>query len=69
MAITDDSARRASMIKTARNNKKLSQKDLGEILGISGTTVSGYELGTRTPNISMTKKLCDALDLEPREFI
>lgn len=37
-------------IKELRTNKKMTQEDLGKILGVTKVSISGYENGTREPD-------------------
>ena len=46
-------------LKLLRKNKKLSQKKLGEKLGMAISTISGYEKGTRTPDLDKLKLIAD----------
>ena len=54
-----------SRIKEARLKKKMSQEQLGAILGVSKVSVCGYEKGTRTPTMENFLQLIEILDLEP----
>lgn len=46
-------------LKEVRENKKMTQEELGDVLGLSQETISQYEAGTRTPNIHMAKKIAE----------
>lgn len=46
-------------IKELRLNKKLSQQELGNIIGVSKVSISGYENGTRTPNLDKLIELAN----------
>lgn len=48
-----------SNLRYLRNKKKLSQTDLGKLIGRDHTTISGYESGKRTPSLSDIGKLTD----------
>lgn len=52
-----------------RKEKQLTQKQLGEILGISDKTVSKWETGHGLPDISMIMPLCDILDINVNELL
>jgi transcriptional regulator with XRE-family HTH domain len=52
-------------IKEARIKKKMSQEQLGQLLGVSKVSVCGYEKGTRTPTMENFLQLIEILDLEP----
>lgn len=42
---------RGDRLKLLRQKKKLSQSELGKIIGVSKSTISCYENGTRTPSM------------------
>ena len=44
-------------LKKLRENKQLLQKDLGEILGVSASTIGMYEQGRREPDNTILKKI------------
>lgn len=48
-------------IKAARKSKGLSQKELGELLGISAASVSQYENGDRNPKLETLQRFAKAL--------
>jgi len=45
-------------LKELRDEKGLSQAQLGKEIGIAQKTISNYELGAREPDIETIKKLC-----------
>lgn len=47
-----------------RKEKKLTQDQLGELMGISGKSVSKWERGLNMPDIEKLEKLCDVLDVK-----
>lgn len=49
-------------IKYCRNLKGLTQKDLGRLLGLAISTISGYELGTSEPDNNTIKKMAEIFD-------
>lgn len=53
------------LIKFYRNEKKISQEELAEKLGVSRVTITRYENGTRVPSIDMLRKIAKALDVPP----
>lgn len=53
------------LIKLYRNEKKISQEELAEKLGVSRVTITRYENGTRVPSIDMLRKIAKALDVPP----
>ncbi|MBP3920611.1 MAG: helix-turn-helix transcriptional regulator [Bacilli bacterium] len=52
-------------LKEARIKKKMSQEELGNLLGVSKVSICGYEKGTRTPTMENFLELIEILDLEP----
>lgn len=50
-------------IALARKKKKLTQKELSKITGISDVMISQYERGIRIPKLFQLKKFADALDV------
>jgi len=51
-------------LKEARKNKKYSQQELGNMLGVSKVSICGYEKGTRTPTMVNFLDLVKILDLD-----
>lgn len=49
------------MIRETRKAKGLTQKELGEKLGISESAVSKYESGKENPTAELIQKVADAL--------
>lgn len=52
-------------LKEARKAKKLTQRQLAEMLGTTNTAVSNWENGTNTPTFSMLDKMSQILDINP----
>lgn len=48
-------------IKKCRNENKLSQKELGEKLGVSQAMIAQYESGKRLPKLETIQKIAEAL--------
>jgi len=46
-------------VKQLRRTNGMSQQDLGNLLGVSKVSVSGYENGTRVPSMSILVKMVD----------
>jgi transcriptional regulator with XRE-family HTH domain len=46
-----------------RKKKKLSQADLGKIIGTSGDVIGRYERGDIIPSIEVVAKIADALEI------
>lgn len=55
----------ADRLKEARVSAALSQKELGDIVGVTGNAISNYEKGTSSPNDKTLLRLFDALGVEP----
>lgn len=50
-------------IKALRVEKKMSQKELAEVLGVSPSTIGMYEQGRRNPDGNMIVKLCEVFSV------
>lgn len=48
-----------SRLRALRKGKRINQATLGKILGVSKVSVSGYENGTREPDITSLIRLAD----------
>ena len=46
----------------ARHDKKLTQKQLAELIGTKQSSISRFEKGTYTPDLDFMKKLAKGLD-------
>lgn len=55
-------------MKIARKRKKMSQKDVAEIIGVAKSSFSLYESGNREPNIETIRKIAAVLDVTPNEL-
>ena len=56
-------------LKEYREQKGLSQTELANCVGLKQTTISQYENGSRRTNLSMAKKLADALGMTLDDFV
>ena len=56
-------------IKSARERKKMSQYEVAPMVGISQPYLSYIERGERDIDFVLALKLCDAVDVDIREFI
>ena len=56
-------------ISTCRKEKNLTQKQLGEELGVTDRAVSNWEIGKSFPVISLIETLCQILVFCVSEFI
>jgi len=52
-------------IKKRREEKRLTQVDLGLLVGVSQVYISQFETGGLTPSESLTKKITEILDIGP----
>jgi transcriptional regulator with XRE-family HTH domain len=52
-------------IKAARQKQKLSQEDLGDLMGVSFQSVQQWESGTTTPRTTRMRKLATVLKTTP----
>lgn len=55
-------------LKEFREQKGLSQTELANRVGLKQTTISQYENGSRKPNLAMSKKIADTLEITLDEF-
>ena len=55
-------------IREARKRKSLTQKELGEILGVTQATAQQYESGKRKPKIETLKRIAKALGVPLAEL-
>lgn len=55
-------------LKQIRENRGLSQTELGNRVGLKQTTISQYENGLRKPNLTVAKRLSDALEISLDDF-
>ena len=46
-------------LKALRNERHISQSELGNLLGVTKVSVCGYEKGTRIPSIDVFVKILD----------
>ena len=56
-------------LKELRKEKKLTQEQLAEQLGVSNKTISKWENGKCMPDYSLIQKLCEALDVTLPELM
>ncbi|MBQ5328804.1 MAG: helix-turn-helix transcriptional regulator [Oscillospiraceae bacterium] len=57
------------MLKSLRRERKITQKNLAEILHISQTSVSKYETGEAVPDLELIVKMADFFGVSLDEFI
>ncbi len=51
-------------LKEARKNAKLTQQQLGDLIGVANSTIAGYESGNSEPDMSKINKLLNALSID-----
>jgi transcriptional regulator with XRE-family HTH domain len=56
-------------IKSFRNIRRISQKTLAELSGVSEGAIRKYEAGTGNPKSAQLKKLAQALELDDTAFL
>ena len=56
-------------IKSARTNKKLTQKEVAEAIGVSQTYVYFLEQGDRNVDLSLALTLCQFLGCDLNDFV
>lgn len=56
-------------IKEIRKSKKLSQAELGNLIGVAAASIMRYEKGQREPNKETIEKLAMALNISPSELL
>ena len=56
-------------IKKYREEKKITQVEVAEVLGVKPATVSKYEAGTLEPNIESLKKLAELFEISVDELL
>jgi len=52
-----------------RKEKKITQSELAEKLGVTDRTISNWENGKNMPDLSLFKPLCEILDISINELI
>ncbi len=63
-----DQVRIGKLIAECRKNKKMTQVELAEKLGVSDKSVSKWENGVCLPEVSLYKDLCEILGITLNEF-
>lgn len=58
-----------SRIRKYREARKLSQKELAELIGVSNGRVSNWEQGLNRPDADMLADICRALNVSPSELL
>lgn len=58
-----------AFLKKLRNEKRITQEQLAEILGVSGRTVSRWETGNNLPDLSILVQISEYYDVEIKEIL
>lgn len=56
-------------LRSAREHKGLSQKEVAERIGVAKSTYSLYESGNREPNVQTIKKISDVLNISADKLL
>ena len=56
-------------IKTLRKANDMTQKEFSEIIGVSRSTLAGYETGKIEPSLNVITKMANTFDLSPAYFL
>lgn len=56
-------------LKRIRKARGLTQEELGNIVGVSKSSISQYESGNKTPSFEIALKLAEALDCESADLV
>lgn len=63
-----DQEKIGKLINTLRKEKKWTQKELADLIGVSDKSVSKWERGVCLPDVSLFKALCETLGITLNEF-
>jgi plasmid maintenance system antidote protein VapI len=61
--------RKGGLIQILRNNRNISQGELGDKLGVTGKYVSDLEHGRRAISMNIAKKLAKIFERKPERFL
>ena len=64
-----DQEKIANLIKTIREENNLTQKDLGDSLGVSAQAVSKWENGKNIPDIAILKEISDKYNIDINDLL
>ena len=64
-----DQIKIGNFISECRKNKKMTQEQLAEKLGVTSKSVSRWENGNTMPDYSLLKDLCNELDINVNELL
>lgn len=58
----------AAMLKRIRTEKNITQKELGDYLGVGDSTISAWERGQNSIDMTVLIKICEFLGVSINEF-
>ena len=61
--------RPGTLIRQARNNLKLTQRELAALVGVKASHIAYIENGQRNPSLALLRRLADTLGLNRRELL
>ena len=64
-----DQEKIGKFLASLRKEKKLTQQELAEKLGVSDRTIGNWENGRNMPDLSLFKPLCQELDITINELL
>ena len=64
-----DQVKVGEFISTARKEKRMTQKELAEQIGVSDKTISRWETGNGLPDMAYLTPLCDFLGVSVNELL
>ena len=64
-----DQEKIGKFIAECRKDKKLTQSELAEKLGVTDKSISNWENGRNMPDLSLFKSLCESLDISINDLI
>lgn len=64
-----DQKKIGAFLKQLRNEKRITQEQLAEILGVSNRTVSRWETGNNLPDLSILVQISEYYDVEIKEIL
>ena len=64
-----DQEKIGKFIAESRKNKKMTQTELAEVLGVTDKSIGNWENGRNMPDLSLFKPLCDALGITINDLL
>lgn len=59
----------SALIKAIRSTYQISQRQMGERLGVSAGYIGQWELALGQPSVDLTEKLCEVFGLSDQEYV